>query len=89
MLATNRETVPFVIRDGDNEGTSLVAEWKIADARWHEIFAEASLKDVQNIAADSPAVSREARALDIRYTVSSWAGVPALNVSGSGAIGQQ
>ena len=46
MLASNRDTAPFIIRDGAPEGADLVAEWKIVDARWYEIFAKASLTKV-------------------------------------------
>lgn len=32
--------------DGQTEGVDLVAEWKIADASWYEIFAKAKLGKV-------------------------------------------
>lgn len=41
LLALNRETAPWQIRDGAAEGCTLVAEWKIQDAKWYEIFAKA------------------------------------------------
>jgi hypothetical protein len=36
LLAANRDTAPFIVRDGGPEGVDLVAEWKIVDARWYE-----------------------------------------------------
>ena len=32
LLAVNRDSAPFVVRDGAPEGVDLVAEWKIVDA---------------------------------------------------------
>lgn len=40
----NRDTAPFVIRDGRPEGVDLVVEWKIVDAQWYEIFAKAGVQ---------------------------------------------
>ena len=46
LMAVNRETAPFVIRDGKKEGVDMVAEWRIVDAKWYEIFAKAGIKKV-------------------------------------------
>jgi hypothetical protein len=46
LLAVSRPTAPFVVRDGAPERVNLVAEWRIVDASWHEIFAKAGLKKV-------------------------------------------
>lgn len=43
LLAVNRPTAPFVVRDGQPEGVDLVAEWRIVDASWYEVFAKAGL----------------------------------------------
>ena len=45
LMAVDRPDAPFRVRDGKAEGVDLVAEWKIVDARWHEAFAEAGIKD--------------------------------------------
>ena len=44
LLAVNRPTAPFTIRDGAPEKCDLVGEWKIVDAAWYEIFAKAGLE---------------------------------------------
>ena len=46
LLALNRDTSPWIVRDGAPENCDLVAEWKIVDARWYEIFAKASRSKV-------------------------------------------
>src|SRR3569623_2804656 len=42
----NRDSAPWQVRDGATEGVDLVAEWKIVDADWYEIYAKASLEKV-------------------------------------------
>src|ERR671910_2397635 len=44
LLGLNRETAPWRVVDGAAAGVDLVAEWKIVDAQWYEIFAKAGLK---------------------------------------------
>jgi len=35
LLAVNRPTAPFIVRDGAPENVDLVAEWRIVDATWY------------------------------------------------------
>ncbi len=42
LLAVNRPTAPFVVRDGAPEKVDIVAEWRIVDASWRETFANAA-----------------------------------------------
>lgn len=46
LLALNHADVPFTLAagDGGKEG-DVVAEWRIVDASWFEIFAKAGLKE--------------------------------------------
>ena len=44
LLGLNRPSAPFHIVDGQAEGVDLVAEWKIVDAGWYEIFGKAKLE---------------------------------------------
>lgn len=46
FLDMNRETAPYQIIDGAAENVDLIAEWKIVDAKWHELFAKANLTKV-------------------------------------------
>ena len=49
LLESNRETAPFKIYDGSDEGVDLIAEWRIVDAEWQTIFAKAGKKKVFKI----------------------------------------
>jgi hypothetical protein len=89
MLALNRETAPYQIRDGSAEGVDLIAEWKIVDAKWYEIFAKASLTKVFRIYMKFDEAKHEVRAKDEEYTVEWRAGVPSLSLSASKFSGQK
>jgi len=89
LLAINRETAPFIIRDGAPEGVDLVAEWKIVDARWYEIFAKASLKSVFKVLMKFDEAAGEVRSVDQEWTVEWRAGVPTLALSAEAFRGQK
>jgi hypothetical protein len=89
LLGLNRETAPYQIRDGSAEGVDLVAEWKIVDAKWYEIFAKANLTKVFRIYMKFDDAKREVRAKDEEYTVEWRAGVPSLSVAASKFSGQK
>jgi hypothetical protein len=46
LMALNRSTAPWQVVAGDAEGVDLIAEWRIVDAKWYEIFAKAGLTKV-------------------------------------------
>jgi hypothetical protein len=81
LLALNRESAPFRIVDGSSEGVDLIAEWKIVDAKWYEIFAKANLTKVFRIYMKLDPAKHEVRAKDEEYTLEWKAGVPSLSVS--------
>jgi len=89
MLASNRETAPFIIRDGAPEGADLVAEWKIVDAAWYEIFAKAGLTKVFKVLMKFDEEKGEVRAVDQEWTVEWRAGVPDLSLSAEAFRGQK
>jgi hypothetical protein len=89
LLAINRDTAPFVVRDGAPEGVDLVAEWKIVDARWYEIFAAAGLEKVFRILIKFDDAKGEVRSLDQEWSVEWRAGVPNLTLSGEAFRGQK
>jgi hypothetical protein len=88
LLALNRPTSPFQIVDGQAEGVDLVAEWKIVDAQWYEIFAKVSLTKVFRIYVKLDPEKHELRAQDHEYTVEWRAGVPTLSLAVSSFKGQ-
>ena len=89
LLGVNRATAPFQVIDGAAEGVDLIAEWKIVDAKWVEIFAKAGLKKVFKIYLKLDENEHQVRAVDREYTVSWSAGVPQIALEVSGFRGQK
>jgi hypothetical protein len=89
LMGLNRLSAPFRIVDGQTEGVDLVAEWKIIDASWYEIFAKAKLVKVFRIYLKLDADKSELRAQDHEYTVSWSAGIPHLSLEASSFKGQK
>lgn len=88
LLSLNRPTAPYQLIDGASESVDLIAEWKIVDATWHEIFAKAGLSKVFKIYLKLDAKTNEVRSMDREYTVAWAAGVPNLSVAVSTFKGQ-
>ncbi|MDQ0322893.1 hypothetical protein QO002_005099 [Pararhizobium capsulatum DSM 1112] len=89
FIAINRKTAPFTIRDGKPEGVDLVAEWKIVDARWYELFAKAGLQRVFKVLMKLDASNCEVRAVDQEWSVEWRAGIPTLALSASAFRGRR
>jgi len=89
ILAVNRPTAPFKIRDGGAERVDLIAEWKIVDAQWYEVFAKAGLKKVFKIYMKLDPAKHEVRAVDRAYEVAWRAGVPTLSLEVQAFRGQK
>ena len=89
LLAVNRDTAPFIIRDGAPEGVDLVAEWRIVDASWYEIFAKAGLEKAFKVLMKFDEAAGEVRAVDQEWEVSWRAGIPELSLAASGFRGQK
>lgn len=88
LKALDRDTAPWRVVDGTSEGVDLIAEWKIVDARWYEIFAKAGLKKVFRILLKLDERNKHVRAQDREYEISWRAGVPSLSIAASGFKGQ-
>ena len=88
LMALNRPTAPYQIIDGASENVDLIAEWKIVDAQWYEIFAKARLTKVFRIYMKLDADHHEVRAQDHEYTIQWSAGVPRLSLAVSAFRGQ-
>jgi len=88
LLAVNRPTAPFVVLDGRPDGVDLVAEWKIVDATWYEVFAKAGLSKTFRILMRLDPAQGEVRAVDQEWSVEWRAGVPSLSLAASAFRGQ-
>ncbi len=89
LLRLNRPTAPYQLIDGAAEHVDVIAEWKVVDAQWHEIFSQAGLKKVFRIYLKLDPAAHEVRAMDREYTVSWSAGVAKLSVAVSSFKGQK
>lgn len=89
LLALNRDSAPWLVRDGAAEHCDLVAEWKIVDARWYEIFAKASLAKTFKVLMKFDETRGDVRAVDQEWTVEWRAGVPSLSLSAEAFRGQK
>jgi hypothetical protein len=89
LLGVNRPTAPFEVIDGSAEGVDLIAEWRIVDANWYQIFAKAGLSKVFKISMKLDEANHEVRAVDREYEVSWTAGVPTLSLSAEAFRGQK
>ena len=88
LLALNRPTAPYRIVDGAADGVDVVAEWKVVDAQWYEIFEKAGFKKTFRILMKLDREKHEVRAQDREMEVSWSAGVPKLSYAVSGCKGQ-
>jgi hypothetical protein len=89
LLAVNRPTAPFTVRDGAPERVDLVAEWRIVDAKWYEIFAKAGLTKVFKVLMRLDPAKHEVRAVDQEWSVEWRAGVPNLALAAEAFRGQK
>lgn len=89
ILEVNREGAPFTVRDGKPEGVDLVAEWRIVDADWYEVFAKAGIKRVFKVLMKIDEARSEVRATDQEWEVEWRAGVPTLTLSGEAFRGRK
>ena len=88
LLGINRDSAPFKVRDGKAEGVDLVAEWKIVDAQWYEIFAKAGIVRVFKVLMKLDEAAGEVRAVDQQWSVEWRGGLPSLSLVASGFRGQ-
>ena len=88
LLTLNRETAPYQIIDGAAQNVDLIAEWKIVDAKWYELFAKAGIKKVFRIYMKFDADKHQVRGKDEEFSVEWRAGVPSLSIAASKFQGQ-
>ena len=89
LMAVNRPKAPFRVRDGRAEGVDLVAEWKIVDAEWYEVFAKAGVQRVFKVLMKFDEANGVVRSGDQEWSVEWRAGTPVLALAGSAFRGQQ
>ena len=88
LLAINRPTAPYQVVDGASDYVDVIAEWKIIDATWHEVFGKAGLSNAFRILIKLHPEGHEAWAADREYTVAWSAGLPTVTLAASAFHGQ-
>ena len=78
LLSINRDTAPYLVRDGALEGVDIVAEWKIVDAQWYEVFAKAGIERLFKVLMRFDETKAEVRAVDQEWSVEWRAGIPTM-----------
>lgn len=89
LMAINRDSAPFTVQPDPSGKADFIAEWKIVDAKWYEIFAKAGVKRVFRIRMKLDEAAHDLRAVDEEFEVSWKAGVPTLSAAASGFRGQK
>jgi hypothetical protein len=88
LLGLNGSDVPYVIRDGREEGADLVAEWRLVEPAWRTFFARTQLSRVFKVRMRLVPEKHEVRAVDQQFEVK-WVGdTPTLAISAEAQRGQ-
>lgn len=88
LLGLNRPDVPYVVRDGHEEGADLVAEWRILDPAWQTFFVRTQVSRVFQVRMRLVPDRREVRSVDQEYEVTWVGGTPRLAIAAETQRGQ-
>lgn len=83
LLGLPRPKSPWQVRDGAKDGCDLVAEWRIVDAEWSEIFFQYGLRKVFRIKLKFDEPAHQVRNIDEQASVSWRDGTPQVSKSWS------
>ena len=89
IMAINRDTAPFKIHVDESGKADLIAEWKVVDAKWYEVFGKAGFKKTFKVYLRFRDESKEVRAVDEEYAVVWKAGIPSLALAAEYFRGQK
>ncbi|GAA1349099.1 hypothetical protein [Streptomyces beijiangensis] len=81
LLGPNRPDVPYVVRDGRQEGADLVAEWRMLEPAWQMFFSRTQVSRVFQVRMRLVPEKNEVRSLDQEYEVRWVNGVAALSIT--------
>jgi hypothetical protein len=83
LQGLSRDSAPWQVRDGEQDGCDLVAEWRIVDAQWSGIFFGYGLSKMFRVKLKFDEGDHEVRNVDEQATVEWRDGVPAVSKSWS------
>lgn len=81
LLSLNRESCPYQVTKSEDPNYDLVAEWKVVDAKWYQIFAKAGLKKVFQVWLRLDESTNTVITTDKEYQINWVAGIPSLSLS--------
>ncbi|WP_053849191.1 hypothetical protein [Streptomyces sp. NRRL B-24085] len=73
LLGLNGSDVPYVIREGGEEGADLVAEWRLLEPAWRTFFLRRQTSRVFKVSMRLVPEKNEVRSLDQQFEVE-WVG---------------
>ncbi|RDG36474.1 hypothetical protein [Streptomyces corynorhini] len=88
LLSLNSAAVPYIIRDGREEGADLVAEWRVMEPAWRTFFVRTQVSRVFQVRMRLVPEKNEVRSLDQQYEVSWVGGTPKLAIAAETQRGQ-
>ena len=88
ILSLNRPTAPYQVRHGAVEHVDLVAEWKVLDESWSEIFSKAGMRRAFSIHMRLDEGRHNVRAIDYMRELSWEVGVRRARIQASWYRGQ-
>ncbi|MFE1784796.1 hypothetical protein ACFW9F_19990 [Streptomyces sp. NPDC059506] len=88
LFGLNRPDVPYVVRDGREEGADLVAEWRVLDPAWQTFFIRTQVDRLFQTRMRLVPGKHEVRSVDQQYEVTWAGGTPRLAISAEFQRGQ-
>jgi hypothetical protein len=88
LVGLNGPEVPYVVRDGRQEGADLVAEWRILEPAWRTFFARTQVKRTLQVCMRLVPAQQEVRSIDRMWEVNWVGGRPGVALSGTYSRGQ-
>ncbi|MEU8467934.1 hypothetical protein AB0F30_08380 [Streptomyces sp. NPDC029006] len=70
LLGLNQPEVPYVIRYGGGEQCDLLAEWRLTEPAWQQIFLQSQISHAVRIRMRLDHKEREVRALEEQWELS-------------------
>ncbi|MGX9883832.1 hypothetical protein [Streptomyces sp. NPDC002276] len=70
LLGLNRPEVPYVVRYGGGEGCDLLAEWRLTEPAWQQVFVRSEISHAVRIRMRLDHKEHEVRALEEQWEVS-------------------
>ena len=81
LLGASRDSAPWTVRDGADDGCDLIGEWRIVDAQWYGIFLSYGLQKTFRVKLKLDSEAHEVRNVDESATLQWRDGIPEVSRS--------